>query len=884
MFKRKEKELLATIEGLEERIARILAGSDLGLQLSDGQISADSLFCATSLLTGILDAIPEPLYIKDNQGKYLFSNRAHRAWFGNTPCDCIQGKTDFDLFPHELAARYATEERALLRTARPLVGREEPVAWHDKSMHWVSTTKVPIRSPGGDIVALVGISRDISAAKSFENALMHERQLLYTLLDNVPDSIYFKDARSRFIRVNRAWASRRGITDPHSVVGKTDFDYFPEVLARRYHQDEQTILQTATPLVSKIEKIELPQTSPRWISITKVPVFDDNGRVAGTCGISRDITTLIKTEEELAHERDLLLTLMEYSTDFIYFKDRQSRFVRLNRAHAQWLGYSTPEELIGKSDFDVHSPEHARDAFDDEQEIIRTATPLIGKIENESCPTHPEERWAMTSKGPLFDKEKNILGTFGISRDITRIKQYERELQRSNDELEHRVAARTADLLAANERLETRLEQLDFLNTTTYEMAQFIHLDELLPAIMSAFASRFAAAAASLCLHTEGGFTCRALHGLLDNDAGRGASQAALHVFLENSLQRPYFSQEWRNDDHLALFDWPAMPHLTAYAAIPLLADNRTVAIVQLFLDNQAARRYPSEEKVLATLAAQGATCLSNALRYIELGHSARLAGELDAAHAIQQSFTPRYRPSINGVDLKGIYCPAFEVGGDYLDYFRTSGGDWVVIIADVCGKGIPAAILMAVLRSAVRVEARDHTSARELLVAVNRAMRSNLDDQSFITALCCVISSDGARMTYARAGHPLLLKINTESNAVELIEVDGIALGLVADTDLFATLMGEVSIELRCGDRYLLYTDGLTEAWDEEKNCYGVERLSALLQTSQTSTPDSILDLIMNDIKSFANGAAYHDDLTLLALQVTPRNRPPATNETSPS
>jgi sigma-B regulation protein RsbU (phosphoserine phosphatase) len=135
---------------------------------------------------------------------------------------------------------------------------------------------------------------------------------------------------------------------------------------------------------------------------------------------------------------------------------------------------------------------------------------------------------------------------------------------------------------------------------------------------------------------------------------------------------------------------------------------------------------YPQERTVLATLAAHTAICLSNALHYQELGEKSRLDGELDAARSIQSRFTPNFRPQIPHVNLKGVYYPAYEVGGDYLDYFQTEDGQWVIVIADVCGKGIPAALLMTMLRSTFRVEARKETSAKRLLCAVNQVMAVN--------------------------------------------------------------------------------------------------------------------------------------------------------------
>ena len=125
-----------------------------------------------------------------------------------------------------------------------------------------------------------------------------------------------------------------------------------------------------------------------------------------------------RAEEALIEERHLLHTLMDNLPDMIYFKDRESRFTRINKAHAKLFGLSDPAQAVGKTDFDFFTAEHAQQAYADEQEIIRTGQPMVGKEEKE---TWPDGRvtWVSTTKMPLRDAHGNIIGTFGVSRDIT---------------------------------------------------------------------------------------------------------------------------------------------------------------------------------------------------------------------------------------------------------------------------------------------------------------------------------------------------------------------------------------------------------------------------------------------------------------------------------
>jgi diguanylate cyclase (GGDEF)-like protein/PAS domain S-box-containing protein len=152
-------------------------------------------------------------------------------------------------------------------------------------------------------------------------------------------------------------------------------------------------------------------------------------------------------------EQRLLHAFLKHIPDGVYFKDRESRFVLISQSLALRFALSDPAEAIGKTDFDMFSPEHARQAFDDEQEIIRTGQPVVEKEEKETWPDG-KETWVLTTKLPLTDDDGIVIGTMGISRDITDRKRAERELHEYRVRLEELVAKRTAELLRANELLE----------------------------------------------------------------------------------------------------------------------------------------------------------------------------------------------------------------------------------------------------------------------------------------------------------------------------------------------------------------------------------------------------------------------------------------------
>jgi len=211
--------------------------------------------------------------------------------------------------------------------------------------------------------------------------------------------------------------------------------------------------------------------SIRWIRTRAFPIQNEAGKVYRIAGISEDITERKLTEEALAQEQYRLSTLMANMPDNIYFKDTESQFIRINEAMAEWFGLSHPREAIGKTDFDFFTEEHAQSAFEDEKEVMKSGLSLVSKEEKETWPDG-RETWVSTTKLPLRDRNGQIVGTFGVSRDITQHKQAEEELARhaeelarSNTELEREITER----VRAEAALQEAKESAEYANRTKSE-------------------------------------------------------------------------------------------------------------------------------------------------------------------------------------------------------------------------------------------------------------------------------------------------------------------------------------------------------------------------------------------------------------------------------
>jgi PAS domain S-box-containing protein len=280
---------------------------------------------------------------------------------------------------------------------------------------------------------ILSIIKDITIHKMAEEALAKEQFLINALMNNLSDHVYFKDRDSRFIRINKSLALSFGLDDPALAEGKTDFDFFTREHAQQAFEDEQAIIRTGQ-LLNTEEKETHPNRPDTWVSTIKLPLTENDGNIIGTFGISRDVTKRKQAEEELAQEQYLMRTLMDNLPDHIYFKDHESHFLRVNKALAQFLGLNDPAQAIKKTDFDFFTGEHAQQAYEDEQKIIRTGQ-LLSTEEKETHHDRPDT-WVSTIKLPLSDKDGNIIGTFGISRDITKNKLAEEEIKLKNELLQ----------------------------------------------------------------------------------------------------------------------------------------------------------------------------------------------------------------------------------------------------------------------------------------------------------------------------------------------------------------------------------------------------------------------------------------------------------------
>jgi PAS domain S-box-containing protein len=288
-------------------------------------------------------------------------------------------------------------------------------------------------------------------AKGLVDVAAGERNLLHSLMDNVPDNIYFKDAESRFLRVNHALAKHFGLAAPAEAVGKTDFDFFTEEHAGAAFADEQAIVRTGKPLIGKVEKETLPDGGVRWMSTTKMPLRDRRGRIVGTFGISRDVSSAKQAEEALRESESLYHSLVEYLPQNIFRKDRTGHFTFANGRFCATLGRPLAE-ILGKTDLDFFPPELAAKYRRDDQEVMASGA-IFDTVEEHVTP-EGAKLYVHVVKTPLYGTNGEPIGTQCIFWDETDRKMAEEALHVAKEAAE--AASRAKSEFLANMSHEIR--------------------------------------------------------------------------------------------------------------------------------------------------------------------------------------------------------------------------------------------------------------------------------------------------------------------------------------------------------------------------------------------------------------------------------------------
>ncbi len=293
----------------------------------------------------------------------------------------------------------------------------------------------------------------------------------------------------------------------------------------------------------------------------------------------------------------------------------------------------------------------------------------------------------------------------------------------------------------------------------------------------------------------------------------------------------------------------------------PIISNDEVIGVFDLESDDLNAYS-ESDLEVLMLLASQVAIIIEKVMLHEQLIEKKRLEGELAVARQVQLELLPPQDPTLIGFDISAYNFPTEEVSGDYYDWVRIFDDQIGIVIADVAGKGVPAALLMAFLRASLRAATHIGYSPHISMAKVNYLLWESIERNQFVTAFYGRLDATNRTLVFANAGHnpPLLLN---EDGTGRYLNQGGLPLGMFRDTRYY-----EYYLTLESGQILVLYTDGVTEAQDPEEVEFGRDRLLVSVAAARALPARELIEVVHRDVLEWTGGKGAHDDVTFFVVK----------------
>jgi serine phosphatase RsbU (regulator of sigma subunit) len=310
--------------------------------------------------------------------------------------------------------------------------------------------------------------------------------------------------------------------------------------------------------------------------------------------------------------------------------------------------------------------------------------------------------------------------------------------------------------------------------------------------------------------------------------------------------------------------EWLMKEGFRGHAIVPLVADNHSIGA--LAINSRDPRLLNVNElNFLQLMANQAAIAIETNRLHMEEIERQRIEEELAVGRQIQLSLLPKSLPSVSGWEFAVHYDAAYQVGGDFYDLFELPNleGQIEIFIGDVSGKGVPAALFMAMSRTMIRSTVLSGLSPSPALIRANELIQKDSQADLFLSVICASLDTKSGQVTYANAGHnrPFLLRANT--GTVQVLKARGIILGEFEEIEI-----EEDEVEILPGDVLVFYTDGVTDAINAQQQSFSEDRLYEIISSHHDATAEEMLSAILNEIRKFVGDTAQTDDMTLVIVK----------------
>ncbi|MDP0494508.1 MAG: SpoIIE family protein phosphatase [Fusobacterium sp. JB021] len=485
-----------------------------------------------------------------------------------------------------------------------------------------------------------------------------------------------------------------------------------------------------------------------------------------------------------------------------------------------------------------------------EKESILTIEKILKSLKDkkfyDKIPQELKEQYIETLK-------KIIKQDLELDNSLEELREYRKELEVTYNSL----LEKSKKLEYSNQILETRVTNLSNINALSRTVLSIIELEHIINIILDAYFVLTGAKKVSLYLWEDGKLTNKQIRGDIDFKGEVAYSLEILKKFTYQDYKQVYedlkkgFTLE---KDEIVVIS-------------PLLVKGKEFGVIYIIEDKN--KFTDSDEETISALTIQVAIAINNAKIYADLRIKERISQELEVASRIQQKILPKNIKEIYGLRIANHFNPAKEVGGDYYDYNILDKENFSITIADVSGKGVPAAFLMALGRSILKTLEIQHINPSENMGKLNRIIYPDITEDMFITMMHTNFNYKTKILTYSNAGHTPLMVYKAKKDRVELVTVKGVAIGFLSE---YKYRQGELKLDK--GDIVVYYTDGITEAENPNKELFGFERLKEVVYNNKENDVDIIKKNILNEIDIFCKGYQQVDDITFVVIKNTEEDK----------
>ncbi len=588
--------------------------------------------------------------------------------------------------------------------------------------------------------------------------------------------------------------------------------------------------------------------------------------------------------DELNQERQILSAIINNVPELIYVKNRQHQFVVANDSIVEAVGAGTRENLIGKTDEDYHKKEDAAKYHADEIRVMDTGQSMIS--EDETAILYGEKRWLSTTKVPWRNKKGDIIGIIGLGHDVT-------------------------------ERIHNRIKILQLNKELT-------HINEVIRMVSSSLDVEEVVATVMEALHEVFWFDQIGIQ-MLDQENqrilfkeiyGRGVTSEQIHkikqlqfpleeidsIFVETLLNKrrtfvPMITEEMMESlspsDRAVIEISPAK----SYLCYPLIIRSKAIGTVSFA---NLVENFELTEEQMDTIERyvfQIGTAINNAELYDKVQEQQRqlktameslrrqdeiIQEELDMASEIQFGTLPETPMRLPHLHLISHYQSMGKVGGDLFNVIPMKNGDVAILIADAIGHGIPAAFITMMAQIIFNEMLQRQSSPQAILRQANKLMGEILKNDEYMTAFLMILLAEDSinsptffsqtprtmPVIYGNANHPAPIVIRKNQQELERFETKGMFLGFFDDDEVGQTYQEKMD-QLLPGDRVFLYTDGITEARNKERELFKEERLQELLVQTRNLPLEEVKSEILKAWETYTQGARIRDDMTFILLEV---------------